>query len=337
MRRAVATTLLIMFFGNYAAATFPEVTLDRYIFDFDRPEFMGDYFSAATKLTYTEGFTPGVVTTTDMVGISFLPSEQIETILNADLQNGIPLNSQELTDLFPSTVPDPLQDISGKNSLTFQGDFENGFQEFAVHQRKFASVQQSEGDFVDAFTETESNIPFQVVAPTPEIAQLEAQLKIQFDSLVQNFDNAFVSEGIDVKLLDVTDPQNPTVMNEFGGFYSRFDIQQSASFIADGMDVSSIFTTTPGTVFDEVQLQYTFDVLLDPSKTYSLNVFSDASAGVQGAGFALIDSTNTLDVSMEIVTPNASFTLPGVAAVPEPSSFVMLSIGALLYVRRRTN
>jgi|GEM_PF-3983617 len=336
IRYSLVASCLLLSITSVARATFPPGPLDNGQFNYNDPQFMGDYFSFGTNLTYTMGTTPNsTVTTTGLTGFSAAASE-ITPIPGFQSGDNVLLGEQNASDLFPTAAPSPLQDAWANNSITAIGDFQNGFSEISIHQRKVAEVEQESGPFADAFVESKANAPFEFLGPDPTA---EALFSVNFDSLFLAGDNGALSEGINVQLLDVTDPENPLLMNELGGFYFLFDVAFDASFTMGSVDLTENFSTSAtGTGPDDpfaATFSYEMLIPLDTTKTYALNVQSDTSSGVDGQGRAFIDSSNTLDVSLQLINPNTRFIIPGTTLVPEPSTAGLLVLALLGICNRR--
>ncbi|MEM6331688.1 MAG: PEP-CTERM sorting domain-containing protein, partial [Planctomycetota bacterium] len=60
----------------------------------------------------------------------------------------------------------------------------------------------------------------------------------------------------------------------------------------------------------------------------------DGSTGSSGPGTAVLDSSNTLRVSIEVLSPDGSLVLPGFA-VPEPASASLVGVALLAGAWRR--
>ncbi|MEL7485316.1 MAG: PEP-CTERM sorting domain-containing protein, partial [Planctomycetota bacterium] len=137
--------------------------------------------------------------------------------------------------------------------------------------------------------------------------------------------------GIDVQLINVTDPNNQFLVEELSGFFFQDENLLIPSFLdRTGNEVGS-FTNT----FDFQnnsflnEFEVTFDMELDVGETYALNIVSDVAASLNGEGAAFIDSSNSLNVSLSAVEPNTRL------VVPAPSSLALLGIASLLCRRRR--
>ena len=338
MKKTTAVVVLLVLLTNRAAATFPDVPLDGGIFSYGDPLFMGDYFSFATDLSYTEGRFPSNTTTKiGLTGFS-VPSGLIEPVPGFMSGDEVPVNGQGLSDLFPDSVPFGLDGIWAGNSISAVGDFTSGFSQFAVHQQKLAQVSQDGGELIDGFVEAKANVPFEVNSQSD--APVPANIDVHLDSFFAAEGTGGLSEGIEVKLLDVTDPENPMVIEQVSGFFFLFDGFFDASFTADDMDVSDSFEFLPsGETFaspTDTNFAYDQDIFLDPTKTYSVNISSDAGTSVTDNGLAGIDSTNTLDVTISLLDPTATLIIPGTTVIPEPSSVCLLGIASLAFCLRHT-
>ncbi|MEM8944278.1 MAG: hypothetical protein AAGD11_03770 [Planctomycetota bacterium] len=328
-KKLIAAALLAAFPITCAHATYPDVPLEGGLFNYADPLYMGDYFSFGTNLTYTEGFTPNSFEQTTGLNGFTAASSDITPIPGFVSGSEVPLNGQNLNDLFPATAPEGLVDVWAENSISAVGNFQDGFSSFGVHQKKVAGVSQDSGEFVDAFAEAKSNVPFQVWSDGTD--PVPANINISLDSIVNVEGGGGLSEGVFVQLINITDPENPTLLYDVSGFYFLSASSIDGSFLMGDTDLSENLTATPsGDSFADpvdIDFSYDMDIFLDPTMTYAVNVQADASTFVQNDGVAEIDSSNTLDVTISLLDPTASLAIPG--AIPEPTTACLLLCGCL--------
>ncbi len=307
-------------------ATFPPMELDVETFFYDSDQFLPNNFSAGTELTYSM-FENGQFdeTTTNLIGFT-VPSESITPIPGFNSGDVVPLGGQTLTDLFPATAPPTINDLWAENNISAVGNFQSGFTEFSTHQRKVTNVSQDSGPFVDAFAIGNTYVPFEVDADGD---QTPVNVDIHLDSVFNLADGGFLSEGITIQLLDVTDAAEPSLLYEVSGFYFSDQNGVSSSFEMGDNDLGENFSISPtSTEADAPQaavFSYEMDMMLDPSKTYGVVTIGDSSAGTDGLGTSYIDSSNTLDVAIRVLDPSATLTIPGFV-IPEPSTACLLGL-----------
>lgn len=329
MRRLFAVAVLIALGSPNAHATFPEVPLDCAIFDYSDPAFQGQYFSFGTDLTYAMGSFPNnSETTTGLTGFS-ASSDLITPVPGFTSGDEVPIGGQNLSSLFPNDPPATIGDLWAEQSMSAIGDFQNGFTEFSVQQRKVADVSQTNGDgFIDAFAEAKANVPFEVQSDGD--GMVPANFDIHLDSLFTAGGSGGLSEGVSIQILNVTDIENPVLLNEIGGFYFFFEGSLDASFAMGDTDLTdnATFTPTGETTLDPVMAEFSYEMemMLDPNATYAINLKADASTFSDSNGSASIDSSNTLDVTVTILDPSARLAIPGTTLVPEPGSAALIGI-----------
>lgn len=331
MRRTLATVALVTLLVSDAKATFPEGPLDCLIFDYSDEAFLGQNFSFATDLTYTMGsFPDSEDTITGLIGFS-APSDLITPVPGFNSGDEVPIGGQNLSNLFPTETPDTLGDLWADQSISADGDFQNGFSSFSVQQRKVADASQADGDFIDAFVEAKANVPFEVDSPGNEM--VPANLDIHLDSFFTASGSGGLSEGVSIQILNVSDLENPTLEYEIEGFYFFFEGSFDASFFMGDTDLTENLTATPTgeNLLDPVAVEFGFemDVMLDPNATYAVNILGDASTFVDNGGSAGIDSSNTLDVTVSLLDSSARLVIPGTTIVPEPTTSCLLLVAVL--------
>lgn len=274
-------------------------------------------------------------TTTGLVGFT-VPSDQIAPIPDFISGDNVPLGGLALTDLFPADAPSTLNDLWADSSIGAIGDFQNGFTEFSTHQRKVTDISQTDGPFIDGVALANNYTPFNINDNDNETI---VNLDIHLDSAFNFSDGGFLSEGMTVQIVNVTDPDNVSLMTEVSGFYFADGTGVSSNFTMGENDLSSNFSNSPtGTGPDDPQeavFAYEMNLALDPKNTYGVVVFGDASAGTSGLGTSYIDSSNTLDVALRIVDPGATFAIPGMMVVPEPTTAALMFVALISGVTAR--
>ena len=315
-----AAALLLLLLVDRAVATFPPRVLECTVFDYSSEDFLGQDFGFATELKFTESTPEGFpVQTTGLNGFTASPS-QIAPIPGFVSGEEIALGGQNLADLFPDGAPSQVNDTWAQNSIKGVGDFQNGFSEFSIHQQKVVNGQQDGGDpsaFSDVAAVGKGYASFNIEGGGESVP---AEFNVHLDSLF-NFDSGgFVSEGISIQLLNVTDLANPELVYDISGFYFADTAGVSSFFQMGETDLTENFSYAPvGTESGDPQLgtfALDMNVDLDPTMTYGVNVVADSSAGVSGDGSSYIDSSNTLDVTVRLLDESARLVLPD--AGPQP-------------------
>ncbi|MEO0530442.1 MAG: hypothetical protein AAF266_07655, partial [Planctomycetota bacterium] len=302
-------------------ATFPEITLDDAQFAYASEFFAGENFAFGTEIKYTQSTPDGFpVESTGLQGFIASP-EQIAPIPGFQSGQEVPLVKQTLVDLFPLEVPEDINHSWAENTISGVGDFNQGFTEFSIHQRKVTQIDQTTDDpseFADIAAITKGLAPFELDVDDEE--PVDATFLINFDSLFESTNGGFGSEGVSVQLLNLTDLDNVELVYEVDGFYFADENSLSSFFGMGETDLSDNFTFNPATDTDPALANFTYemDIDLDPTMTYGINVISDSSAGASGTGTASIDSSNTLDVTLRLLTPGARLVIPG-SSVSDPT------------------
>ncbi|MEQ8212157.1 MAG: hypothetical protein RH917_20320 [Lacipirellulaceae bacterium] len=329
MLKQISATLIVgLLTAQTVLATGTPGPLDDGIFDYSSDDFLPFNFSAGTQLTYAM-FESGQFdeTTTGLNGFT-LPSDQVEPIPGFTSGQEVPLGGQGLSDLFPDNVPFTINDMWADNSISGVGNFQDGFTEFSTHQRKVTDIGQPDGPFIDGQAIAKNYTPFEI---NDVDDQTIVNLDIHLDSLVNFSGDAFLSEGVSIQLINVTDPENPTLMTEVSGFYFTDEVGGVTGIFTMGdNDLSDNFTVTPTgsgpTGQQEAVFSYQMDIPLDPNNTYGVAVIGDASTGASGTGTSYIDSSNTLDVAIRVLDTGARLTIPGFTGIPEPATGTLLLV-----------
>ncbi|QDT68132.1 hypothetical protein MalM25_10470 [Planctomycetes bacterium MalM25] len=333
-----ALMLVAMLLSSPALATFPIQPIDCELFDTQSVGFLDHYFGFGTELSYTDEFQPTIAT--GFEGFMASP-EQVAQI--PDFVNGadLPTGGQSLEDLFspPITPPPFVQDAAIWQSIEGEGSFGGGFSKVTLNQRKLFDLSQEFTGFVNVFGQGKGYAPFYPMGETDD--PIDVRMTIDLFSYFDVDGSGSVSEGIAGALINVTDTENPMFVDGVSGFYFTDDEGVFSSFTRgeEGeTDVSESFFTGPENAEpdarDIASFLYTIETQLMPGNTYGLGLFGDGAADVDGPGTALLSSTNTLSVSIEVLTPGATLLLPG-GIVPEPATGALALLALLASLHRR--
>lgn len=338
LRQLCATVLISLLTAQTVSANGTPGPLNDGVFDYSSNEFLPYNFSAGTQLTYSMLVSGEFDDTTTGLNGFTIPSNLVTPIPGFTSGQEVPLGGQGLSDLFPDNVPSTINDIWADNSISGVGNFQDGFTEFSTHQRKVTDIGQQNGPFIDGQAIAKNYVPFNIDDVDDETI---VNLDIHLDSFVNFSGDAFLSEGVSIQLINVTDPENPTLMTEVSGFYFTDEVGGvTGIFMMGDTDLSDNFTSTPTgtgpTGQQEAVFSYQMDIPLDPNNTYGVAVIGDASAGTSDLGAAYIDSSNTLDVAIRVLDTGARLTIPGFTGIPEPATgTLLLALCSSLVASRR--
>lgn len=336
-----AIALLIASAPVWATATGPVVPLDFEQFDYSEDAYLGQQFGFANYIEYSTINLSDPSNEFDLfteLSGHIAPADQVGD-LSAFLSGTAPRFVEKgLGDLFgDSTPPSNLHDINVGFSATGTGDT-LGFTSVTLNHHGFASLEDGPANADSAFAEFYSQLVFEAqgsfVGPGNPVA---VELLFFLDALAGLFDDGGdISQGFEVQVLDVTDPSNPVLMNEIGGFYLIDDEESFGDASIDDTDVSDQFSflSSPGvTGAQEVGLALLLEMELQQGNVYAVSVFSDLGISALGpgadGGSVYLDSSNTLGVTLSVADPaNARLVLPG--AIPEPGTLAMVAAAGVL-------
>ncbi|MEN1680247.1 MAG: PEP-CTERM sorting domain-containing protein [Planctomycetota bacterium] len=333
IHRVAALLCAVSMTVSQANASFPEQPIDCSIFEIDNPNFLGHSFGFATELSYSDSFSP--TATTGSEGFVATP-EQVAGIPDFAEGADLPTGGQTLDDLFPGGVglPTTLEQGEISQSIQGEGNFSEGFSEVTISQRKRLSTNQGPGGFSSVFAQGKGFAPFQVASGGE--GPVDASLTIDLFSTFDYSEGGSLSEFLGLALLDISDPQNPWIMDTVSGFYFIDATGAFASFSVgenNEQDVSDSFFTGPsGTEPDSPSLAsffYTINTQLTPGSTYGIGLVGDGSVSAQDDSFSWLDSGATLTGTIAVQTPGARLYLPGFV-VPEPTTLGLASFAALI-------
>ncbi|MEL7473790.1 MAG: hypothetical protein AAGK04_10775, partial [Planctomycetota bacterium] len=247
--------------------------------------------------------------------------------------NGAPIHVTTLNEGdFPSGFQPPaLQQFS--TNVEFSGTTDaNGFRSFTATHKAFAHLDSQDGATDFAFAQLAAQLVFDVDA---QDAAALVNFIVALDAITSFDGGGGGSQGITAQIIDLANPNQPVLMNEISGFYAEFDGQFDAFFQdQNGEDLSDLFSFTPGADGNEAELNLNIPVELLDGGTYALNIFSDLGADVSGQGSALVDSSNSLNVTIAAIDDRTRFLVPG-SAIPGPAGLAVLGAGGALAGRRR--
>ncbi|MEM6329320.1 MAG: hypothetical protein AAF790_03615, partial [Planctomycetota bacterium] len=264
-----------------AYATFPPQPIDCGIFDFESEDFVGHNFAFATNLTYSE-----LGQDTKSTGFwGFVASpEQVSQVPDFVSDTDLPIGLQDLDGLFDPTAPLPnsIQDAFISQSISGVGDLSDtfSFNTVTVSQSSFYNVSQDSGGFADIRGEGKAYFPFDVFSDGGGL--VDVSLSIDLFSLFGATGEGFLSESLFVGLIDVTDPDNPSLMDAVSGVYfadaSGVDAQFSRgpdgeTDISESLFSGSFDDGLFSSFFYEVQTQ------LESGGTYAIGIVGDGSTG----------------------------------------------------------
>lgn len=324
-----------------ALATFPVGPLDCSIFATDDPNFLGHNFGFGSEITYSNASMPTV--TTGFEGF-IAPPEQVAPIPDFLAGVDLPVGEQSLSDLFeePSVLPENLDDGWISQAIRGEGDFGGGFTSVTLTQRKLLGGEQAGGDFAFLAAQGKGYAPFEVTGSGG--APVDVRFTIDLFSTFHFTGEGALSEGVGSALLNVTDPDNATLMDGVTGFYFASDAGTDASFTRhigeQKQDITDTFATGPLTDAPDSphfsSFAYTIETQLNEGQTYALGLLGDGAIDLNNLSSAMLDSSGTLLVSIDVVTPGARLVLPGFA-IPEPVALglAVLAVGMLLCRRGR--
>lgn len=342
--------LLILFATTHAAlATFPPEELDCGVFDYSDPNFSPHENAFASKLDFSwpapTGGTDTLSTGLNGFQVSAEELSQVTPPPGDPSGQEIPLNGTAFTDLFPSTPAPQARNSWVSQSVYTAGDFQTGLSEFSIRQRKVVEVEQTDptGGFADIFGVTKGYTVFGVEGGGD--GSVDANLNVRFDGVVETSGSGGGSEGFDVFLLDVTDPEAIEVIALFFGFYATdpnsglfYDLQ-----MGDGDPMNNVSLNDNFSFNDDGQgnaapdFTYELPVSLQQGKDYGLGVATDASSFVlNGLGGAKLQLDFTFEVGVSLDNAGDQIVVPGLTStIPEPSSAVLLVLSGLACGFRR--
>lgn len=333
--------LLLSLVAQPVLATFPVELINCDYFDIDSEDFLSHNFGFGTELSFSEASFSTV--STGFEGFVATP-EQVAQI--PDFVNGadLPTGGQTLDDLFPNpiTPPPSLEEGGIWQSIQGEGTFGGGFTSVKLNQRKLLEGSQDAGGFVSLFGQGKGYTPFYAMNESDD--PIDVKFTIDLLSFFNVAGDAGLSELIGGALIDVTDPENPLLMDSISGFYFADEQGVFADFglgFEGEIDVTGNFTSGPdGTGAESRQFAsflYTIETQIMPGNTYGLGMFGDGAINFSNSGSASLDSQNTLTVSIEVLTPGATLLLPG-GVVPEPASGLLALVACGMgWSRRRSN
>ncbi|MEM7577174.1 MAG: hypothetical protein AAF328_06830 [Planctomycetota bacterium] len=334
----IATTLPLA-----AHATGPEVPLSFENFDYADPAYVGPQFAFGTYGSFSTLNLGDASLNIDAVAP--LIGNVIDPFTIPDINafgSGTPVlfNPIDASDLFGTDpVPGNLNRFEASNSIEGSGDAD-GFVAFTLNQHAQGDLNDGPANADLLFGENYGQAPFSVWTAPGFEDPVFADFTFTLDATAGLFDDGGdVSQFFNAQLLDLTDPQNPMLMNEISGFYIIDSDENFADVSVDDDDMSDLLTFTDNaelTGFQDVNLTYSLDVELTPGNVYAINVFSDFGVSTLGpgadGGFASLDSSDTISAGLTVQDfQNVRITLP----VPEPALLAWFSLLSLGTLRRR--
>ncbi|MEM1026954.1 MAG: PEP-CTERM sorting domain-containing protein [Planctomycetota bacterium] len=326
-----------------AHATGPEVPLAFENFDYSEDAYVGPQFAFGTYASYS---TLNLGDASQNINAIFpLTGNIVDPTIIPDINafgggTPVPFNFKTAADLFGTDpVPDNLNTFEIGNTIQGSGDAD-GFVEFALKQQGFGDLSDGPANADFLLGENYSQAPFSVWTAPGFDGPVLADFTFTLDSTAGLFDDGGdLSQGFQAQLLDLTDPNNPALMNEITGFYVVDPDENFGDVSVDDDDMTDLlmFNSNPElTGFQDINLTYTLEAELTPGNIYAINLFSDFAANTLGpgadGGSAIIDSDDTVTATLTVQDfTNVRITLP----VPEPAAATLLALGSFALLRRR--
>ncbi|MEL7484847.1 MAG: hypothetical protein AAFN41_10895, partial [Planctomycetota bacterium] len=199
------TTAVVTMLAQTALATDPPVLLNDDAFDYNADGYIGPNFGFATQLSQTTLLGSDFDEVTTGVFGNVVPLNRIGD--GSQFNNGVPVplagqNAADLPNVFNSAN---LGSLFGSVEFSGQGDT-RGFTSFTATHRSAASVTSNQlTSLENARADTFSQAIFQVEGD--DLRNL-IRLTIIADALLGIDSTGAASSGIDVQLINVTDPNN---------------------------------------------------------------------------------------------------------------------------------